>query len=175
MALKNSSDFYITTFSTSVISYKGLVMPTHIKEFYKDLQDKDFEISFALFHQRFSTNTLPQWRLAQPFRTIAHNGEINSVEANRINVMIKSGAIKSKVFNDDELARILDIIQKGMSDSASLDNFFEFLLINGMDFFKAARSFFQLLGKMLLTWMLTFVHFMNIQVLVLKHGMDQQL
>ncbi|KIM05432.1 MAG: glutamate synthase [Sulfurovum sp. AS07-7] len=140
MALKNSSDFYITTFSTSVISYKGLVMPTHIKEFYKDLQDKDFEISFALFHQRFSTNTLPQWCLAQPFRTIAHNGEINSVEANRINVMIKSGAIKSKVFNDDELARILDIIQKGMSDSASLDNFFEFLLINGMDFFKAARS-----------------------------------
>jgi len=62
--------FYIPSFSTSVISYKGLVMPTHIKEFYKDLADPDFEISFCLFHQRFSTNTLPQWKLAQPFTMV---------------------------------------------------------------------------------------------------------
>ncbi len=73
-ALKDDEDFYIASFSNKVISYKGLVMPTHIKHFYKDLNDPDFKISFALFHQRFSTNTLPQWRLAQPFRTIAHNG-----------------------------------------------------------------------------------------------------
>jgi len=89
--LKNNPAFYIPSFSTSTISYKGLLMPTHIKEFYKDLQDKDFKISFCLFHQRFSTNTLPQWKLAQPFRNIAHNGEINSVEANRFNVMAKAG------------------------------------------------------------------------------------
>lgn len=140
-ALKEDKNFYIPSFSTSVISYKGLLMPTLIKTFYKDLQDEDFQISFCLFHQRFSTNTLPQWKLAQPFRTIAHNGEINSIKANRFNVLAKRGAIKSEVFNDDELARILKIIlQDDMSDSASLDNFFEFLLVNGVDFFKAARS-----------------------------------
>ena len=133
-------DFYIPSFSTSVVSYKGLVMPTHIKEFYSDMNDKDFEISFCLFHQRFSTNTLPEWRLAQPFRTIAHNGEINSVTANRFNVAAKLEDLKSDVFSDEEMKRLFPIIQSEMSDSASLDNFFEFLRINGMDFFKAARS-----------------------------------
>ncbi|MBD3789584.1 MAG: glutamate synthase large subunit [Campylobacterales bacterium] len=138
--LSEDRDFYIPSFSTSVVSYKGLVMPTHIKHFYKDLNDEAFKISFCLFHQRFSTNTLPEWRLAQPFRMIAHNGEINSVTANRFNVAAKSEALKSNIFSDEELGRLLPIIQSGMSDSASLDNFFEFLRINGMDFFKAARS-----------------------------------
>ncbi len=132
--------FYIPSFSTSVVSYKGLVMPTHIKEFYKDLANEDFEISFCLFHQRFSTNTLPQWKLAQPFRMIAHNGEINSVTANRFNVAAKIATAKSDVFTDDEMTRLTNIIQNGMSDSASLDNFMEFLRVNGVDFFKAARS-----------------------------------
>eukprot|EP01029_Cantina_marsupialis_P027431 TRINITY_DN76747_c1_g1_i2.p1 TRINITY_DN76747_c1_g1~~TRINITY_DN76747_c1_g1_i2.p1 ORF type:complete len:415 (+),score=93.26 TRINITY_DN76747_c1_g1_i2:49-1293(+) len=138
--LANKNDFYIPTFSSKVIAYKGLVMPTHIKHFYIDLRDEDFKISFALFHQRFSTNTLPQWRLAQPFRAIAHNGEINSVEANRVNVRIKSEQIKSEVFTEDEIKRILPLLQDGGSDSASLDNMFEFLIVNGVDFFKAARS-----------------------------------
>lgn len=88
-------------------------MPTHIKEFYKDLADNDFEISFGLFHQRFSTNTLPQWKLAQPFRMIAHNGEINSVEANRFNVAAKSEFLKSEIFSDEEIRRLLPIIQDG--------------------------------------------------------------
>ncbi len=138
--LKDKEKFYIPSFSSKVVSYKGLVMPTHIKEFYKDLQDEDFEISFCLFHQRFSTNTLPQWKLAQPFRMIAHNGEINSVTANRFNAIMKSEDIKSDIFTDEELKRLLPIIQDGMSDSASLDNFFEFLRVNGVDFFKAARA-----------------------------------
>ena len=133
-------DFYIASMSSRVLSYKGLVMPTHIKEFYKDLQDERFKISFSLFHQRFSTNTLPEWRLAQPFRAVAHNGEINSVEANRFNVEVKSESIKSDVFTQEEIARILPILQPGSSDSASGDNFFEFLIVNGMDFFKAARA-----------------------------------
>lgn len=133
-------DFYISSMSSKVLSYKGLVMPTHIKEFYKDLQDKDFKISFSLFHQRFSTNTLPEWRLAQPFRSVAHNGEINSVEGNRFNVEIKSENIKSEVFTDKEIQRILPILQLNSSDSASADNFLEFLLVNGMDFFKAVRA-----------------------------------
>ncbi|AXH15545.1 glutamate synthase large subunit [Malaciobacter mytili LMG 24559] len=138
--LKDKKDFYIPTFSSKVIAYKGLIMPTHIKHFYVDLRDEDFKISFSLFHQRFSTNTLPQWRLAQPFRAIAHNGEINSVEANRFSVEIKSENIKSEVFSEEELKRILPILQKNGSDSTSLDNMFEFMLANGVDFFKAARS-----------------------------------
>ena len=138
--ISEDRDFYIPSFSTSVVSYKGLVMPTHIKAFYQDLANEAFEISFCLFHQRFSTNTLPEWRLAQPFRTIAHNGEINSVTANRFNVAAKTAALKSSVFSDEEMQRLIPIIQSEMSDSASLDNFFEFLRINGVDFFKAARS-----------------------------------
>ena len=138
--IPDDRNFYIPSFSTSVVSYKGLVMPTHIKAFYQDLGDEDFEISFCLFHQRFSTNTLPEWRLAQPFRSIAHNGEINSVTANRFNVAAKMEALESEVFSDEEMKRLVPVIQAQMSDSASLDNFFEFLRINGMDFFKAARS-----------------------------------
>jgi len=136
----DDENFYICSFSSKVISYKGLVMPTHIREFFKDLTNKKFKASFALFHQRFSTNTLPKWRLAQPFRTLAHNGEINSVEANRYNAVAKSESLKSEVFTDEEIKRILPILQEGSSDSASLDNFFEFLIINGFDFFKAARA-----------------------------------
>lgn len=133
-------NFYIASMSSKVLSYKGLVMPTHIKEFYKDLTDESFKISFSLFHQRFSTNTLPEWRLAQPFRAVAHNGEINSVEGNRVNVEIKSESITSEVFSNEEIQRLLPILQKGASDSASADNFLEFLLVNGMDFFKAVRA-----------------------------------
>ena len=138
--LRKDKHFYIPSFSSKVISYKGLIMPTHINDFYIDLAQKDFEISFALFHQRFSTNTLPQWRLAQPFRTIAHNGEINSVEANRFNVEVKSESIKSEVYSDEELKKLLPILQADSSDSASLDNYFEFQIANGLDFFKVARS-----------------------------------
>ncbi len=137
---KEEEDFYIPSFSTSVISYKGLVMPTHIREFYTDLTDPDFKVGFALFHQRFSTNTLPQWRLAQPFRSIAHNGEINSISANRFNAAAKSEWIESPIFSKKELEKLLPITKSGQSDSASLDNMFEFLIANGMDFFKAARA-----------------------------------
>jgi len=138
--LSEDKSFYIPSFSSSVVSYKGLVMPTHIKEFYTDLANEDFKISFCLFHQRFSTNTLPEWKLAQPFRMIAHNGEINSVTANRFNVKSKMAAVKSEVFSDEEMKRLINVIQDDMSDSASLDNFMEFLRVNGVDFFKAARS-----------------------------------
>lgn len=139
-ALEDEEDFYIATFSDRVISYKGLVMPTHIKAFYPDLSDPLFKTTFALFHQRFSTNTLPKWRLAQPFRTLAHNGEINSISANRFNAIAKGECVKSSVFSDAELKRLLPITHADQSDSASLDNMFEFLLVNGFDFFKAARS-----------------------------------
>ncbi len=137
---EGDEEFYIPSFSESVISYKGLIMPTHIKEFYEDLGDRDFEVVFALFHQRFSTNTLPRWSLAQPFRSIAHNGEINSIAANRYNAKAKSEYLESKVFSKKELKKLLPITKSSLSDSASLDNMFEFLIINGVDFFKAARA-----------------------------------
>jgi glutamate synthase (NADPH/NADH) large chain len=142
-ALKEDKDFYIPSFSNKVISYKGLVMPTHIKTFYLDLSDEDFKTTFTLFHQRFSTNTLPEWRLAQPFRTIAHNGEINSIESNRFHTKMKSECLSSSVFSDIELEKLLPITNSNMSDSASLDNMFEFMIANGYDFFKAARTLIQ--------------------------------
>lgn len=138
--MKEDKDFYIASFSQRLISYKGLVMPTYIKEFYLDLQEEDFAVSFALFHQRFSTNTLPRWGMAQPFRNVAHNGEINSIQANRFNVEVMTEQLESEVFNKEELQRIFPILVKGGSDSASVDNVFEFLVSNGMDFFKAVRS-----------------------------------
>ena len=133
-------DFYIASFSHKTISYKGLVMPTFLKAFYLDLQEEDFEVSFALFHQRFSTNTLPKWSLAQPFRTLAHNGEINAIKANRFNVVTLSEVFESPVYTQEELSRLMPILTEHGSDSASVDHFFEFLIHNEVDFFKAARS-----------------------------------
>ncbi len=138
--LQEDKDFYIASFSQSLISYKGLVMPTYIKEFYLDLQADDFATVFAVFHQRFSTNTLPRWGMAQPFRNAAHNGEINSIQANRFNVRIMSEQLESEVYSKEELDRLCPILVEGGSDSASVDNTFEFLVNNGMDFFKAVRS-----------------------------------
>ncbi|WP_305041518.1 glutamate synthase large subunit [Geoalkalibacter sp.] len=137
--LADSPEFYIASFSRRTLSYKGLVMPRYIGTLYPDLRQPDFECAFVLFHQRFSTNTLPKWRLAQPLRTLAHNGEINSLEANRFNVRHKFNDARSPVFSDEELAQLFPILEEGGSDSASLDNVFEFLLANGMDFFKAVR------------------------------------
>jgi glutamate synthase (NADPH) large chain len=138
--LAGDPDFYIPSFASHSVCYKGLVMPSHLRTFYPDLQCPDFESAYALFHQRFSTNTLPRWKLAQPFRTLAHNGEINSLAANRFAALHKFTDAHSSVFSDQELARLLPILEEGGSDSASLDNMLEFLLVNGLDFFKAIRS-----------------------------------
>jgi glutamate synthase (NADPH/NADH) large chain len=138
-ALIQAQDFYIPSFSRTLISYKGLVMPKNLRQLYPDLADERFSTSLILFHQRFSTNTLPQWRLAQPLRNLAHNGEINSIRGNRFNLLTKSKAMQSSVFSTAELQRLLPIVQPGGSDSTSLDNVFDFLLANGIDFFKAIR------------------------------------
>ncbi len=138
--LDDEPAFYIASFSRTLVSYKGLVMPTYIEKLFPDLQSEDFEISFAMFHQRFSTNTLPQWKLAQPLRVIAHNGEINSIKGNRFKALNKFTEAQSPVFSREELQRILPLLEEGVSDSANLDNMVEFMLANGMDFFKAIRS-----------------------------------
>jgi glutamate synthase (NADPH/NADH) large chain len=132
--------FYIPSFSRRVVSYKGLVLPTQLRSLYPDLAEDDFACSFALFHQRFSTNTQPLWKLAQPFRILAHNGEINSLQANRFNALHKFNDASSPVFSAEELARLQPLLEDNASDSASLDNMLEFLLANGVDFFKAVRA-----------------------------------
>ncbi|MBW2478328.1 MAG: glutamate synthase large subunit, partial [Deltaproteobacteria bacterium] len=138
-ALRDHPDFYIASFSRSLLSYKGLVMPNHLRQLFPDLSRQEFATHFVLFHQRFSTNTLPEWKLAQPFRSLCHNGEINSIQGNRFNALAKATAMESPVFSHEEFKRLLPILQSGASDSANLDNMFEFLLANGVDFFKASR------------------------------------
>ena len=122
--------FYVCSLSGQTLSYKGMFLAEHIDEFYPDLKDERFTSRAALYHQRYSTNTFPQWWLAQPFRMIAHNGEINTVKANT-NFM-KSHEIKmtSNVFGK-RAGDVKPVIQKGSSDSAALDAVFELLVRAG--------------------------------------------
>jgi glutamate synthase (NADPH/NADH) large chain len=123
-------DFYIASLSARSIIYKGMFLAQEIDSFYPDLKHEDFESAIAIFHQRYSTNTFPEWRLAQPFRMLAHNGEINTLKGN-INWM-KSHEIRmaSTAFGDDTES-VKPVIQPGSSDSAALDQVFELLVRAG--------------------------------------------
>ena len=123
-------EFYICSLSTRVIVYKGMLTPAQIRHYYIDLSDKDFVSSIAMVHSRFSTNTVPMWKLAQPFRMLCHNGEINTIKANRSWMCARESILRSEVFPD--ISKISPIVQPGMSDSASLDNVFEFLSLSGL-------------------------------------------
>ena len=128
---------YITSLSSATIVYKGMVMPAALPDFYPDLRDVRLESSVCVFHQRFSTNTLPEWRLAQPFRFLAHNGEINTISGNR-----NWAQARAKNFISDKLDDISDldpIISLTGSDSSSLDNMLEILRAGGMDVLQAMR------------------------------------
>ncbi len=136
--IKNNDDvFYIPSMSSQVISYKGLVMPEYLAVFYQDLNDERMATGMSVFHQRFSTNTWPQWRLAQPFRYLAHNGEINTIQGNRNWSMARGHKFKTPLIPD--LQDILPLVSMSGSDSNSLDNMLEVLLAGGMDIFKAMR------------------------------------
>ena len=131
---------YIASLSSVTISYKGMVMPESLPAFFSDLQDPRMATSVCLFHQRFSTNTLPEWRLAQPFRFLAHNGEINTIQGNR-----NWAQARAKNFLSDKLDDITDlspIISLTGSDSSSLDNMLEVLRAGGMDVVQAMRILF---------------------------------
>ena len=130
-------DFYVASLSSRVISYKGLVMPANMPVFYADLNDERLESSMAVFHQRFSTNTWPQWRLAQPFRFLAHNGEINTVQGNRNWSIARAHKFQTPLIPDMDAIRPL--VSSEGSDSCSLDNMLEGLLAGGMDIFRAMR------------------------------------
>ena len=122
-------DFYICSFSSRSIVYKGMFLAEALSEFYPDLMDKRFISKFAIFHQRYSTNTFPSWDLAQPFRVLAHNGEINTLKGNINWMKIHEQDMSSKLFDDIEALR--PVIAMGNSDSAALDNVFELLVRSG--------------------------------------------
>jgi glutamate synthase (NADPH) large chain len=136
-ALAGDAMFYMPSLSAATIVYKGMVMPTHLAEFYPDLADPRVEASVALFHQRFSTNTLPQWRLAHPYRMLAHNGEINTIEANRNWAVARGAVLKTPLL--PELTDILPLVSLRGSDSQSLDNMLEVLVMGGLDVLHAMR------------------------------------
>ncbi len=123
------NNFYICSISSKSIIYKGLYLAQAISDFYLDLRDKRFISRYAIFHQRFSTNTAPSWSLAQPFRAIAHNGEINTYKGNKNWMRVHEQEMSSPLFDDVE--NLKPVIQKGVSDSAALDNVFELLNKSG--------------------------------------------
>jgi len=133
----DDATFYMPTLSGRVISYKGLVMPSWLPVFYPDLSDERFASSLAVFHQRFSTNTWPEWRLAQPFRYLAHNGEINTVQGNRNWSRAREQKFQSPLIpNMDDVRPMVGT--KG-SDSMSFDNMLEGLVMGGAGLFRAMR------------------------------------
>ncbi|WP_376695101.1 glutamate synthase large subunit [Wenzhouxiangella sp. EGI_FJ10305] len=128
---------YIASLSARTISYKGMVMPEYLATFYPDLADKRMATSVAVFHQRFSTNTLPKWSLAQPFRMLAHNGEINTIRGNRHWARARRKLLASPLLT--ELGEIDPPVGMQGSDSSSLDNMLELLVAGGMDMPQAVR------------------------------------
>jgi len=129
-ALAQKEAFYQPSFSSKVIVYKGMLTPAQLRAYYQDIGHPEFESAIALVHSRFSTNTFPTWDLAQPFRYLAHNGEINTVKGNRKWMQAREALLKSEFFGDD-LKKILPVIEEGKSDSASFDNVLEFLHMAG--------------------------------------------
>ncbi len=123
---------YIASLSCSTVVYKGLLAPNELARFYLDLADPRYASSFAIFHQRYSTNTFPSWLLAQPMRMLAHNGEINTLQGNRNWMQAREGTLNSPLW-DDDLCDLLPVIQQGGSDSAELDNVLELLACSGRD------------------------------------------
>ena len=132
----NDPAFYVPSLSSRVVSYKGLVMPENLPVFYKDLNEPSLESATAVFHQRFSTNTWPQWRLAQPFRYLAHNGEINTVQGNRNWSVARGHKFETPLLPMEEIRPLVSL---SGSDSNSMDNMLEALLAGGMDIFRAMR------------------------------------
>ncbi len=128
--LSESKFFYVPSLSTKIIIFKGLLMPNDIKLYFKDLMDTRVVTRLALVHQRFSTNTFPTWDLAQPFRYMCHNGEINTLRGNVMRMRSREGLLKSKLFGE-EIKNILPIILPGKSDSATMDMVVELLLMTG--------------------------------------------
>ncbi len=122
--------FYIPSLSTRVIIYKGMFTPEQLGDYFPDLINEGFKSAISLVHSRFSTNTFPTWDLSQPFRYLAHNGEINTIKGNRLWMQTRESILKTDLFGKD-LQKLFPVIEPGKSDSASLDNVLEFLVLTG--------------------------------------------
>ena len=123
-------DFYICSLSSKGIIYKGMLTSGQLRRYFPDLSSPYFTSGLALVHSRFSTNTFPKWKLAQPFRLLAHNGEINTIRGNRGWMKARESVLNSEALGD--ISDLRPIVQEGMSDSASLDNVLEFLMMSGL-------------------------------------------
>ena len=128
--IEDWDDFYIVSLSSRTIIFKGMVLAPNLSKFYIDFQDSNFKTAIALFHQRFSTNTFPSWRLAQPFRYLCHNGEINTVKGNINWMNSRKHNMTSEVLKDD-LKKLWPIIEESPSDSSTFDNALELLVMGG--------------------------------------------
>lgn len=126
----SDSDFYFCSLSSKNIVYKGMLSSMQLRQYFPDLTNNYFTSGLALVHSRFSTNTFPTWSLAQPFRLLCHNGEINTIRGNRGWMQARESVLSSDVLGD--IREISPIVQPGMSDSASLDNVFEFFVMSGL-------------------------------------------
>ena len=124
--------FYVPSFSSRTVVYKGLLLPTQVATFYADIDDERFESALVVIHQRYSTNTFPSWELAQPFRYSAHNGEINTLRGNINHMTAREPDLQSELFGDD-MAKVMPVIDPTGSDSACLDNAFELVKTGGRD------------------------------------------
>ena len=124
-------DFYFASFSDKTIVYKGLITPKQFNEFYTDLTEKSFKSAYIMIHQRFSTNTLPSWDLAQPFRALEHNGEINTINGNIAWIEGRKNNTYSNEYSKDEIEKIFPLTSCENSDSANLDSVVEFMMYTG--------------------------------------------
>jgi glutamate synthase (NADPH/NADH) large chain len=127
--LRQKNFFYIPSLSTRVLVYKGMLTSVQLRDYYSDLTDERMQSAIAMVHSRFSTNTFPSWDLAQPFRFLGHNGEINTIRGNRLWMEARESILRSEKLGD--LSRIYPLIEPDKSDSASLDNVLEFLIMSG--------------------------------------------
>jgi len=128
---KTAEEFYICSLSSRTILYKGMLTPAQVPAYFPDLVDEAFESALALIHSRFSTNTLPTWPLAHPFRTLAHTGEINTIRGNVNWMRSREAILESDLFSPDEIQKMRPIVQEGSSDSGILDNIVELLMLGG--------------------------------------------
>ncbi|MCR9053074.1 MAG: glutamate synthase large subunit [Phaeodactylibacter xiamenensis] len=129
---QSKDQFYLASFSYKTVVYKGQLTTYQLRPYFPDLHDELCESAIALIHSRFSTNTVPKWKLAQPFRYIAHNGEINTIMGNLNWWASKEGLLKSTLFTEEELEKLKPICGESLSDSANFDNVLEFLVLGGM-------------------------------------------
>jgi glutamate synthase (NADPH/NADH) large chain len=165
--LEGDESFHIASLGTNVLSYKGLMMPVDLPGFYLDLADERLETAICVFHQRFSTNTMPRWPLAQPFRMLAHNGEINTIVGNRNWSVARTPKYKTELLPD--ILEATPLVNRTGSDSSSLDNMLEMLVI----YIWLLGLWCHQLGRMLRIVILTIVLFMTTCQCIRSLGMVQ--